>query len=109
MSSSYAIVCRSCGSYQIEPTGKPSMKATKYHCALCGEEFTVEDPAAYAQQHPPNPRRCSRCDKEAVELVERNHAYSNQPTGEIVDLYSCRSCGLKIHKIVQRSPHVWYH
>jgi hypothetical protein len=55
------------------------------------------------KQHPPNLRRCRRCDKEGVELVERNHRYPQQPEGEIIDLYKCSFCGHKIQMLVQRS------
>jgi len=108
MSSAFVIVCRTCGSYQTECIARPDVQVARYHCALCGDEFTVDNPRAYVQQHPPDWRRCSRCDKEGVELVERDHRYSGQPAGEVVDLYRCPFCGLKIQMMVRRSPHVLY-
>jgi DNA-directed RNA polymerase subunit RPC12/RpoP len=116
MSSAYIIACRTCGSYQTEKLADPKLRfgpyqsaeAGRYLCALCGDEFQVADPAEYVRQHPPNPRRCMRCDKEGVELVERNHRYAHQPRGEIVDLYKCSFCGLEIQNMVQRSPDVLY-
>lgn len=107
----YVIVCRTCGSYRLErvPCFKLTFRPTwRYHCASCGDEFDVSDEAEYVKQHPPNPRRCSSCDKEGVELAERNHRYPQQPAGEVVDLYRCSFCGQEILRLVQESPNVLY-
>jgi DNA-directed RNA polymerase subunit RPC12/RpoP len=108
VSSGYFIVCRTCGSYHTERIAWPKPDLSRYHCSRCGDEFDVSDDAAYAKQHPPNFRRCPTCDKEGVELAERNHRYPNQPQDEVVDLYRCSHCGHKIQMIVQGSAHVLY-
>jgi DNA-directed RNA polymerase subunit RPC12/RpoP len=108
MSSAWVIVCRSCGSYQTECLASPEPHTRHYHCACCGDEFDVSDAAAYVKQHPANIRRCSKCDREGVELVEQHHRYPQQPKGEVVDLYRCSLCGQEMRVLVQRSPQVLY-
>jgi DNA-directed RNA polymerase subunit RPC12/RpoP len=54
------------------------------------------------KQHPPDFYRCSQCDKQGIELVEREHKYAHQPKGEIVDLYKCSFCGQKVMKMIKR-------
>jgi DNA-directed RNA polymerase subunit RPC12/RpoP len=111
MSSAYIIICRTCGSYRTERVScfKLTVRPTwRYHCTSCGDSFDVTDHAEYVKQHPPDLRRCSSCDKESVQLVERSHRYPHQPEGEIVDLYKCSFCGQKIQMLVQRSPYVLY-
>jgi len=112
MSSDYIIVCRTCGSYHTEvmawPKPNQRPKPRRYHCSCCGDEFEVSDAADYVKQHPPNFRRCPTCDKEGVELVERNHRQPDQPEDEVVDLYRCSLCGQEILKLVQKSAHVLY-
>src|SRR5678809_1353814 len=106
MSSGYFIVCRSCRSYRTECIARPAPNVARYHCASCGDEFTVDDPRAYSKEHIPDWRRCSRCDKEGVELLERDHRYEGQPADEVIDLYRCPSCGFQIQMLVRRSSHV---
>jgi hypothetical protein len=111
MSFKYTIVCRSCRSYRTERVAgfKLAIKQKfRYRCACCGDEFDVKDFAEYTKQHPPDGRRCSTCDKEGVELIERNHRYPRQPEGEVVDLYRCKLCGQEILRLVQQSPNVLY-
>lgn len=119
MSFGYSIVCRTCGSYRMEEIAKPKITIKRlfplrygfihrYHCGSRGDEFEVKDLEEYTKQHPPNLRRCSRCDKEGVELVERNHQYPGQAKGEVADLHKCSHCGHEIHMIVQLSPYVLY-
>jgi DNA-directed RNA polymerase subunit RPC12/RpoP len=108
MSSDYIIACGACGSYRTERVTLRNPKIRRYRCSSCGDEFDASDAAAYVKQYPPNFRRCLNCDKEGVELVERNHRYPNQPSDEIVDLYQCSLCGQKIRKLVQRSAQVLY-
>ena len=109
MSSSYVIVCKTCRSYRTDRVDDPRAGVRRYHCSRCGADFDVEDVAAYVEQHPPDLHRCSECDEEGVELVERNHRYhSGQPSDEVTDLYQCSSCGQKILVIVKPSAHVLY-
>ena len=108
MASEPIIVCKSCGSYQIERVAFLGPQVQRYHCASCGDEFVVDDPTAYSKLHLPNPRRCSRCDKEGVKLVERNYHDSNRPKDEVVDLHRCSYCGLEILMVVQKSRSVLY-
>src|SRR6267142_7022198 len=80
----YIIVCRTCGSYRTEqvPCFKLTIKPTwRYHCTSSGDKFDVSDYAEYVKQHPPNPRRCHHCDREGVELVERNQRRPGEPDG----------------------------
>lgn len=64
--------------------------------------------ADYVKQHPPDSRRCFKCDKVGVELIEKNHRYAGQPEGEVVDLCRCSHCGQQVYRLVQASPHVLY-
>jgi DNA-directed RNA polymerase subunit RPC12/RpoP len=111
MSTSYIIVCRSCGSYRTEPIAnfKLTLKQVfRYRCASCGDKFEIKDFADYTKQHPPDSRRCHKCDKAGVKLVEKNHRYRGQAEGEVVDLYKCTLCNHEILRLVQESPHVLY-
>lgn len=103
------IVCSRSGSYRTDPIDNPRSDEECYHCSRCGADFEVGDVAAYLEQHPPNLHRCSGCDEECVELIERDHrSHSGQPSDEVTDLYRFSRCGRKILVIVKPSAHVLY-
>lgn len=107
MSSIHIIVCKFCGSYRTECIAETRGKM-RFRCACCGDDFYLDDVAAYVKQHPPDIRRCSECDKIGVELMEQNYRRTHQDDGEVADLYKCPFCGQKVILIVQPSPDVLY-
>jgi predicted RNA-binding Zn-ribbon protein involved in translation (DUF1610 family) len=119
------IVCPRCGSFKVHRTFAVTLRqklsewwnppprgrqAGDYACDVCGEPFTVRDPAAHARDHPPDVLgRCQFCDRRgALELVRRNHPYACQGPEEVADLYRCPDCGRELIMIVKEDPGALY-
>ncbi|MDB5346997.1 MAG: hypothetical protein JWP89_5374 [Schlesneria sp.] len=106
MSAIPIIACRTCHSYRTKRVGYSNPNTTHYRCSNCGDEFDIDDYDAYGKEHPAQINRCTACDREGVELVEKSHRYSDQPDGEVVDFYRCTLCGREILEVIRHGDHV---
>jgi hypothetical protein len=112
LSSRPIIVCPQCRSYRVGRVESVSWRvrlrewlrvqpvlrdrlAGSYACGACGLAFEVRNSQEHCRAHPPDGlRRCRACDRTTLQLVARNHCYSElQPPEEVTDLYRCILCG----------------
>jgi hypothetical protein len=125
LSSRPIIVCPQCRSYRagrVEPVSWPDRLRQWYRiqprdrlagwftCGACGFAFEVRNSVEHCRTHPPDGlRRCRACDRTTLQLVARNHRYSEwQSPEEIADLYRCTNCGKDTIVIVQDDPLTLY-